>query len=547
MNAFKKVHLDGHNELAKKLQDEEMQMRKEAERKDAIQLNSQVPPPIGHDLAGLSCSDHGGPPDELAAEMVYWRDIPTDSLFRSPIHAHSTKKRYLTFEPDGGGFNNIRMSMETMIVMAHAMGRTLVMPASQNHYLLRKDRDKQRTHFSFNDFYHLEQVGFEHEGLEIITMEEFLKKEALGGNLVDKVTGEVKFPPENRTDWNGQDDKGRTMLKEYLRNVTLTPLDWSPGNCLAAFPSDDGVEHFEELNDMMAKLKQGQFPKVSDFVDKPVPVDADAVERLKEAVAGQVRKLCIYNQEMQDAPVVHFMCYHKMRVRMLTHFYAFLFFEDWRQDLWSKRFVRDHLRYSDEIQCAAARIVAAIRERVRKRGNPNGEFDSMHIRRGDFQYKSTQISIDEIIANVKDDLTEKETVFVATDHVGEPFFKPLREKYDIVMLKDFKKELEGVNTNYFGMIDQLVASRGRIFFGCYRSTFTGFIVRMRGYHSTRDKAQGYEMGLLPKTFYYSGKNEKNTYQQYGPLSPPYYSKEFPTSWRDIDKGIEELATEYGNK
>jgi hypothetical protein len=378
-------------------------------------------------------------------------------------------------------------------------------------------------------------------------MEEFLKKEALGGNLVDKVTGEVKFPPENRTDWNGQDDKGRTMLKEYLRNVTLTPLDWSPGNCLAAFPSDDGVEHFEELNDMMAKLKQGQFPKVSDFVDKPVPVDADAVERLKEAVAGQVRKLCIYNQEMQDAPVVHFMCYHKMRVRMLTHFYAFLFFEDWRQDLWSKRFVRDHLRYSDEIQCAAARVVAAIRERVRKRGNPNGEFDSMHIRRGDFQYKSTQISIDEIIANVKDDLTEKETVFVATDHVGEPFFKPLREKYDIVMLKDFKKELEGVNTNYFGMIDQLVASRGRIFFGCYHSTFTGFIVRMRGYHSTRDKAQGYEMGLLPKTFYYSGKNEKNTYQQYGPLSPPYYSKEFPTSWRDIDKGIEELATEYGNK
>ena len=31
----------------------------------------------------------------------------------------------------GGGFNNARMSMETIVVMAHAMGRTLVMPPSQ--------------------------------------------------------------------------------------------------------------------------------------------------------------------------------------------------------------------------------------------------------------------------------------------------------------------------------------------------------------------------------------------------------------------------------
>ena len=59
--------------------------------------------------------------------------------------------------------------------------------------------------------------------------------------------------------------------------------------------------------------------------------------------------------------------------------------KDWRHDLWSKRFVRDHLRYSDEIQCAAARIVAAVRDRARRRAaiphsNPEGLFDSFHIR-----------------------------------------------------------------------------------------------------------------------------------------------------------------------
>ena len=41
-------------------------------------------------------------------------------------------------------------------------------------------------------------------------------------------------------------------------------------------------------------------------------------------------------------------------------------------------------------------------------------------------------------------------MFVATDHQGKPFFKPLADHYDLVFLKDFKHELEGVNSNYFG-------------------------------------------------------------------------------------------------
>lgn len=209
----------------------------------------------------------------------------------------------------------------------------------------------------------MEQIGFEHDGLDIITMQDFLKEEAMTGNLRNITSGKVAFPPGNRTNWDGMDPK---ELKEYLRDVTLTPLDWKPELCLAAFPSDDGPEHFEELNNMMSVAnKEGLTWKK--FEDKPVDVDAAPLDRLLEASAGFQKKLCIYDAEMQAAPVVHFMCYHKMRVRMLTHFYAFLFFEDWRQDLWGKRFVRDHLRYSDEIQCAAARVVAAVRKRARER------------------------------------------------------------------------------------------------------------------------------------------------------------------------------------
>jgi hypothetical protein len=80
---------------------------------------------IQHPIAGLSCKDHGGPDDESAQEMVFWSDIPSDSTHISPFY---DPEKYLTFEPDIGGWNNIRMAYETLLVLAHATGRTLVLP-----------------------------------------------------------------------------------------------------------------------------------------------------------------------------------------------------------------------------------------------------------------------------------------------------------------------------------------------------------------------------------------------------------------------------------
>ena len=68
------------------------------------------------DFAHLSCTEFGGPDDEFAQEMVYWKDIPSDSHYVSPFHVKKgQQKRYMTFEPDGGGWNNIRMAMETVL------------------------------------------------------------------------------------------------------------------------------------------------------------------------------------------------------------------------------------------------------------------------------------------------------------------------------------------------------------------------------------------------------------------------------------------------
>ena len=84
-----------------------------------------------HEIAGLSCERYGGPSDEIAAEMIYWRDIPSDAEYTSPYANVGPKTKYLTFEPDEGNWNNKRLSMETAVVMAVVMGRTLVLPPQQ--------------------------------------------------------------------------------------------------------------------------------------------------------------------------------------------------------------------------------------------------------------------------------------------------------------------------------------------------------------------------------------------------------------------------------
>ncbi len=277
-----------------------------------------------HETAGLSCSDHGGPSDELAEEMIFWSDIPSDSEYKSPFY---DEEKYITFEPDKGGWNNIRMAYETILVLAHATGRTLVLPPEQRMYLLGKGDSKHKKEFSFNDFFHLDSIATEHAGLNIITMEEFLERKGKTGQLKDRSTGEILKP--SKTNWNGEH---LDELFKYLRAVGKYPEGWNPSKCFAAIPQSTDPKHIDELQSMFDDIiagKHGEFPNPEkDFVDDPVPVGAPAVARMREMLAGR-KEICIYDAELQAETVLHFKVDHREKARMLTHFYAFIFFQDW--------------------------------------------------------------------------------------------------------------------------------------------------------------------------------------------------------------------------
>ena len=579
-NVKREPEFDGEEELQHQNQPPESE-----EQDETPESESSKPSP----LAGLSCADHGGPLDSLAQEMVYWEDIPSDNRHVSPFYA---PERYLTFEPDHGGFNNIRMAMETVVALAYAMGRTLVLPPAQSMYLLGKVQPGQSStpKFSFAHFFDMPAIHAEHNGLDIITTDEFIKRqidtsERSGSTVLQKLVAK-----KQRTNYDGDENTWYHILRGHARS-----LIWDPSQCFAYFPAlaHHDTKRVKELyREVVTKTLQNAqdlhlgHEVWNQFIGKPPPLNASEAYRLGEFYNHR-KHLCLYDSKLQDEPVLHFPAAlgkspvdrkmiqennekdkddeeeavdrSKWDPRLLVHFYAFLFFADYHQDLWMKRFVRDHVRYTDEIQCAAARVVAELRRQVRTvHGRSDGLFHSMHIRRGDFQFKETRISAEEMLVKTKLHFKDGDIVFVATDHHEKEFFKPLEDHYELYFLDDFIASSKGksrnvtavlgpeVNSNYYGMIDQLVASRGKIFYGCWFSTFTGYINRLRGYHSQKNKEPGYEDGKIMTSFYYALPDRLNHMLTYYPVKQAFYAREFPTAWRLIDQDLHPSAIQPGS-
>lgn len=519
--------------------EDELQARVIIEDYDDIGSASRAKEEI-HDSAGLNCDVHGGPTDEGAvSEMIWWHDIPSDTQYRSPFFDEN-KARYLSFEPDGAGFNNARMGMEVAIVLAAATGRVLVLPPDSGIDHLEGD-------FNVHTFFPLQSLLKEHSavGHEIISMDEFLRREGVAGNLNDTTSGEIRKPPGDRLDWTKQTSKEQGCLWEYLRSVGKNPR-WSHENCVLAIPASRRAKDYNALQELELELERTGWNDVSQedkeamYWGNATAVDASPFDRLREMVDTR-KKLCIYDRVMADSKLVH------VSNRLLTHFYTFLFFQDWKVDVYYKRYVRDHIRFTDDIMCAAARVVDAVRQKAREAdlSNKLGIFYTMHIRRGDFEdwYDVGGLSADDYYDQSRSKLKKGSTIFIATDERDKTFFDIFKDHYQVFFLDDFKDVLKGIDSHYFGMIDLVVAAKGRVFFGSFQSTFSGYANRIRGYYATYNKLPGYEDGST-ESFYFAADYHQaemaDVMTHYTNIAQPVWEREFPVSWRDIDRGIDLL-------
>jgi GDP-fucose protein O-fucosyltransferase len=162
------------------------------------------------------------------------------------------------------GWNNVRMGVECVIVMAHAMGRTLVIPPQEHLYLLgveHKDKEDTEAHdeMGFEDFFDISLLK-SHKGFHVITNEEFLTQQGLTGKLKGII------PPGGKADLSGG------KLAKYLESTSDSTPEWS-GKFLALpdRPGDFNVSnsHHPKLASRLAAFRgQGHNDRVAVYYDE---------------------------------------------------------------------------------------------------------------------------------------------------------------------------------------------------------------------------------------------------------------------------------------
>jgi hypothetical protein len=442
----------------------------------------------------LQC-DGGLPPDAVEPpELSYWRHVPGDEHYLSEYTSLGPEK-YVVFEPDCGGWNNVRMAFETVVLFAAMTGRTLVMaPRKMPIYLLDKNPEYFENAKGIHALYSMSELA---SRMSVVSFEEFIEREVKPGNL-----GHL---PDDMDDdfFNAKMGCGKVPFFKWLESGQARDVIWSQWEVFATaliFPSQPGGSVKEEAQNK--------------------PWLAQMIKTLTAAQDG--RKLVEYTKEMQEVLVMHFSGDYG-RGRMLTHPYAWIAHADRSRDDFSKRFVRDALHYHSGIYCKARDVISLI---LADAGS--GGFSTMHVRRGDLQFTEVKISAEKLLQGVENHLLPGETLYIATDEADKSFFAPFHDAgYKVKMLQDYytRAGLAHINQNYVGMIESIVAAHGRTFTGTYKSSFTGYIYRLRLYYGKPSDSNWHHTPGMEKVLHDVETDMSDT---------PIWSREWPLCCRNID-------------
>jgi hypothetical protein len=254
--------------------------------------------------------------------MAYWNDPQgsRDQEFVSPFTPKGHDEKYITFTIDRGGWNNVRMSMEIIFVIAAATGRTLVLPPKEPLYRLAADKEnKQR---GFADFFPLDAPEFA-KRVKTISMAEFLQRE---GGL-----------------------DGRVPIPDGMRQKVMESAEV----CDKRKKSKHFCGHIKDYLDKAGHVPDARAEDYCIIFDKDLYEEKPKTDEIEKNIASFCgkRNRYVWTSELNNHVLIHFRAGDKDR-RLLAHFYGIIHFSDPAIDNYYKRFVRDFLHYNDQIVSA---------------------------------------------------------------------------------------------------------------------------------------------------------------------------------------------------
>jgi len=454
--------------------------------------------------------------ESLLQELLFRRNTRywLESKAEWPAKPIAATEKFVTFSPWIGGFNNIRMSLEMAVAFAASTGRTLVMPPEYDMYL--RGKSSLESYFDYNDLA---------RGVSLITYDEFFKLTDFG-----KYQKEKPGTPHKETERYYEGLKAMPEGEVYDTGKVWGKNKWGDafigGQVVYCFPNCPNEKAGSNDNNSPAYKERTWF----------------------ENYARDLRRFDGDDPAITKAKIVHF------PQNLLGHFYTFVFHRDIEKGRRIKRIVRDHVHFRDEIFQLAERIINKLQD---------FKFSCLHIRHNDFPYKEAWISADEIVDNTKRFIKEGETVYIATDEIGNEkkallksawndptamvkkaehtWFTPMKEKWGknhVVFLSDFWDELLKKDTPsiWIGCVESVVCSRARVFAGTRKSTFSGYIQRLRGYMP--DVGQKLILDVqsnYPSDYYmyFKGPEWFQIKNSYGTGEHPYWGREYKDAWEGV--------------
>lgn len=114
-----------------------------------------------------------------------------------------------------------------------------------------------------------------------------------------------------------------------------------------------------------------------------------------------------------------------------------------------------------------------------------GDYDAVHIRRGDFKFTQTQWT-EELYNNLKQlldgSVRKSVPLYIATDEPDLSMFNFLKEKYNTVFLKDLTQS----SKSHELVLDTILCANAKNFYGSRMSTYSDYINIVRGYNNKID-------------------------------------------------------------
>jgi hypothetical protein len=371
-------------------------------------------------------------PETTQHNFSYWNE----SLLEGQLPA-ACANRYIVFDVDEGGWNNIRLVFEYVAVLAAITGRTLVLPPRSPWYLINfgpmPDEHKGGT-TELSDF------------LNIIALKKAIK--VLSTNeFIDVAKSHMNIPKEfdDTNAWSDDSAEISQAWGSWLLKNTEIP-GWNPYHTVICHPDIESAQAGPHMTE--------------DYLDGRQQVEL--------------------TPWMNAAPVLYFPS--TSEYRSLGPVATMLASIDDSLPSLARRFIKHHIRYNQEIFDLSKRILKALKLE---------SFDAMQIRRNDFQYTQTQISTEAICNNIGVLFDQNLPLYIATDEDREEIFDELAiglSAPKILRWKDVEAVIgEPIPFAWIGPVEQIICAAARRFVGTDLSTFTAYINRLRGYNLAEDQ------------------------------------------------------------